>query len=104
MHSWKLDLILIGCSVMLICSYSDGFIGLMEDSIGLDDLGPTVDGGEECKDEVNAEVLVPTSKKHSRGGNYSVVEDEALVLAWQNVSMDPMTRKDQPGSTYWQRI
>jgi hypothetical protein len=30
-----------------------------------------------------------TPRKSSRRSNYSIDEDEALVLAWQNVSLDP---------------
>lgn len=45
-----------------------------------------------------------TSKKKARGGNYSVSEDEALVFAWENVSLDTVMGKDQPGMSYWQRI
>lgn len=48
-------------------------------------------------------VVVPTltSKKKSRGGNYSVLEDEASVSAWENVSLDLVTGKDVPRTSYW---
>jgi hypothetical protein len=52
----------------------------------------------------DVEVFNANSKKSSRGSNYSVDEDEALVLAWQNVSLDPVAGKDQSGSTYWARM
>jgi hypothetical protein len=52
----------------------------------------------------DVEVFNASSKKSSRGSNYSVDEDEALVLAWQNVSLDPVAGKDQLGSKYWARM
>jgi hypothetical protein len=52
----------------------------------------------------DVEAFNANSKKSSRGSNYSVDEDEALVLAWKNVSLDPVAGKDQSGSTYWARM
>ena len=45
---------------------------------------------------------VKGSKKRSK--NFSKDEDEMLVSAWLNVSLDPVHGVDQSRSTYWKRI
>jgi hypothetical protein len=45
-----------------------------------------------------------TKKKWARSSNYSIDEDEALVKAWENVSLDPIIGVDQNVKTYWKRI
>ncbi|KAF8706409.1 hypothetical protein HU200_030674 [Digitaria exilis] len=54
--------------------------------------------------EAPLEVTPLVKKKRARTGNYTAAEDEALVLAWENVSLDPITGTNQDGSTYWDRI
>ncbi|GJM88361.1 hypothetical protein PR202_ga04416 [Eleusine coracana subsp. coracana] len=54
--------------------------------------------------DVPLDVTPLAPKKRSRTGNYSTAEDEALVLAWENVSIDPIIGTDQDRSTYWDRI
>lgn len=48
----------------------------------------------------------PASVKgnQKRSKNFSVEEDEMLVSAWLNVSLDPVHGVDQSRSTYWKRI
>ncbi|TVU49402.1 hypothetical protein EJB05_00710, partial [Eragrostis curvula] len=72
----------------------EGYVGMMHDAIGLDDFSIGDDPFEPAIEEDDV----------VEGGNYSVAEDEALVLAWQEVTQDPVVGKDQPGGTYWQRI
>ncbi|CAL5039465.1 unnamed protein product [Urochloa decumbens] len=55
------------------------------------------DGGSDVDGEL-------PKKKGSRGANFTVAEDEALVRAWQAISLDPITGDEQPGATYWKRI
>ncbi|TVU18785.1 hypothetical protein EJB05_34898, partial [Eragrostis curvula] len=40
----------------------------------------------------------------TKGPNYSIKEDESLVLAWEEVTLDPVAGNDQEGDTYWARI
>ena len=40
----------------------------------------------------------------ARSANYSIPEDEALVMAWESVSLDPIIGIDQSSNTYWNRI
>nr|CAB3465755.1 unnamed protein product [Digitaria exilis] len=68
----------------------------IEDVIGIEDMDVT--------NEVPLEVTPLVKKKRARTGNYTAAEDEALVLAWENVSLDPITSTNQDGSTYWDRI
>jgi hypothetical protein len=39
-----------------------------------------------------------------RTSNYTEVEDEALIQAWDSVTLDGVTGTDQTGKRYWQRI
>lgn len=43
-------------------------------------------------------------EKRQRTKNFTKQEDELLISAWQNVSMDPITGIDQTTGTYWQRV
>ena len=36
-----------------------------------------------------------------RTGNYTEVEDTCLIHAWESVSLDVVTGKDQNGKKYW---
>ncbi|KQK07643.1 hypothetical protein BRADI_2g36772v3 [Brachypodium distachyon] len=36
--------------------------------------------------------------------NYTIQEDETLVLAWEAITLDAVHGVEQSGSTYWQRI
>jgi hypothetical protein len=39
-----------------------------------------------------------------RTANYSGIKDEALIKAWEYVSLNAMTGTDQTGKHYWQQI
>ena len=43
-------------------------------------------------------------KGQKRSKNFTKDEDLMSVLAWLNVSLDPVHGADQPRSTYWKRI
>jgi hypothetical protein len=46
-----------------------------------------------------------TSKKYHvtrRTANYTEVEDESLIRAWDNITLDGVTGTDQNGKWYWQ--
>lgn len=49
------------------------------------------------------EVIIP-EKGTGRGRNWSQFEDEALCLAWLNISQDPITSVDQEVDTFYERI
>lgn len=64
-------------------------------------------------EEGNAEVISISSQdfcsqkvkeKRQRTKNFSKQEDELLISAWQNVSLDPIAGVDQTNGTYWQRV
>lgn len=42
--------------------------------------------------------------KRQRTKNFTKQEDELLISAWQNISLDPITGADQTNGTYWQRV
>nr|CAB3483056.1 unnamed protein product [Digitaria exilis] len=67
---------------------------MSDDVIGIEQM--------ELTNEVPLEVTPLVKKKRARTGNYTAAEDEALVLAWENVSLDPITGTNQDGSTYYQ--
>lgn len=43
-------------------------------------------------------------EKRLRTKNFTRQEDELLISASQNVSLDPITGVDQKNGTYWQRV
>ena len=48
--------------------------------------------------------VVPRLKKSQRTKNLSVEEDKLIVCAWLNTSKDVITRNEQQGGAFWQRI
>ena len=50
------------------------------------------------------EALASVKGSQKRSKNFSKDEDELLVSAWLNVSLDPVHGVDQSRSTYWKRI
>jgi hypothetical protein len=42
--------------------------------------------------------------KTVRTANYTEIEDETYIKAWELVLLDAVTDIDQPGKRYWQRI
>ncbi|KAL4625125.1 hypothetical protein ACB092_05G001600 [Castanea dentata] len=50
------------------------------------------------------EVEIVTSKTTKRGGNFSINEDNLLVSAWLNISMDAVHGTDQKQETFWQKV
>ncbi|CAL5033905.1 unnamed protein product [Urochloa decumbens] len=82
------------------------FTDMMGDGIALEDFSMSMPyEQEEYADEADFEVPAPTAKKaHSRSTNYTTQEDEALIMAWESVSLDAMKGNDQTSSTYWSRI
>lgn len=44
------------------------------------------------------------NEKRQRTKNFTKQEDELLISAWQNISLDPITGADQTNGTYWQRV
>ncbi|CAL5414910.1 unnamed protein product [Camellia sinensis] len=45
-----------------------------------------------------------TTKKSQRGGNFSIEEDNLLVSAWLNTSLDAIHGNEQKHKTYWNRV
>lgn len=43
----------------------------------------------------------PSKKKAIRGSKFKPNEDVAVVLAWQDISLDAIARKDQWAAKYW---
>ena len=50
------------------------------------------------------EVEIVTSNPTKRGGNFSVDEDNLLVFAWLNISMDAMHGTDQRVEKFCEKI
>jgi len=57
---------------------------------------------EEAVVEVEASPVLKGNKKRTR--NFSVQEDNLLVAAWLEISMDAVQGVDQPRAIYWERI
>ncbi|CAL5330963.1 unnamed protein product [Camellia sinensis] len=45
-----------------------------------------------------------TTKKSQCGGNFGTEEDNLLVSAWLNISLDAIHRNEQKHKTYWNRV
>ncbi|CAN6299154.1 unnamed protein product [Urochloa humidicola] len=75
---------------------------MMDDSFSIDDV--SLPNAIPFTSNEDVEVAPSAKKRWSRSSNYSVQEDEALVLAWESVSLDPVIGKDQSMKTYWMRI
>ena len=58
-----------------------------------------VDVGGDDEEEVEVEEV-----KRPRAVNYTVVEDEALIKAWESISLDSIHGTDQTRKRYWQRV
>ena len=50
------------------------------------------------------EVEIVTSNPTKRGSNFSVDEDNLLVSAWFNISMDAVQGTDQRVEKFWEKI
>jgi hypothetical protein len=48
--------------------------------------------------------MVAKKDKHqtTRTSNYTEMKDEALIKAWESITLDGMTRTNQTGKWYWQ--
>lgn len=79
---------------MCACS-EQSFFDMMNEAVDVD--GISLSSGFAYADEEVTEVAPTpaTKKKWARSSNYSVDEDEALVMAWESVSLDPVVGVDQ---------
>lgn len=60
---------------------------------------------EEQPQRVEVNTYAPSARpNHKRSKNFSDVEDELLVSAWLNISLDPIIGYNQTRSSYWTRI
>ena len=80
----------------------DYFVNLMNESNNVDDLELCSPIGEQ--EFPIEDASSPVRKSQKRSTNYSEKEDEALVLAWQNISLDAVHGNEQSRATYWKRI
>ncbi|XP_062232889.1 probable leucine-rich repeat receptor-like protein kinase At5g63930 [Phragmites australis] len=80
----------------------DSFVNMINEAVGIDDMSLTMP--YESLDEDLIKIPTPTKKKWARVANYSTQEDEALVMAWESVSLDAITGTDQNSNTYCKRI
>jgi hypothetical protein len=75
-------------------------------ALGVDD-GEHGEGEEEEFEEVDEGTFEDAANKRGptrRTGNYTKIEYEALIKAWECVSLDVVTGADQTGKQCWQRI
>lgn len=59
---------------------------------------------EESVDGTKLKTSQKTNEKRPRTKNFTKQEDELLISAWQNISLDPITGADQTSGNYWQRV
>ncbi|RLN35930.1 hypothetical protein C2845_PM03G07690 [Panicum miliaceum] len=81
------------------------YSNMMADSFNIDDISLSNQFPLANNEDVVEVNPTPIAKKRwARSANYSVEEDEALVVARENVSLDPVIGRDQSMKTYWMRI
>ena len=61
-----------------------------------------VDGG--AGEEDNDIEEVDGAGLSRRGANYTVLEDQTLIHAWESISLDATHGNDQTNDPYWQRV
>ena len=77
------------------------FTGLMTNGFGL----PGQFENQPAQEVVAQDEVQAIGKRNQRRTkNFTVEEDEQLVKAWLNVSLDLVKGVDQPHTTYWKRI
>ncbi|XP_062204912.1 glutathione S-transferase T3-like [Phragmites australis] len=86
----------------------DGFLELMSEQ-NIEDNGPYWDDSQfvsphEEKQLPHVEASASQKAKKARSKNFSVKEDNMLVSAWLEVSLDAIQGNEQSRATYWQRI
>ena len=72
-----------------------------------DFLAPFLNGSQNTSmpiQESCSEVEIVTPNPTKRGGNFSVDEDNVLVSAWLNISMDAVQGTDQRIENFWEKI
>jgi hypothetical protein len=66
------------------------------------------EGGDDELEEVDAGTYEDAASKKDhitrRTRNYTKVEDESLIRAWDSITHDGVTGTDQTGKRYWQQI
>jgi hypothetical protein len=86
----------------LLGDYENGHIGI-DDAADVEE-----EGGDDKLEEVDAGTYedAASQKDHitRRTTNYTEVEDEALIRAWDSVTLDGVTGTDQTSKRYWQQI
>jgi hypothetical protein len=96
---------------------NDAFIDIDEEPlgdyenghIGIDDAEDVEEeGGDDELEDVDAGTYEDAASKKDhitrRTTNYTEVEDEALIRAWDSVTLDGVTGTNQTGKRYWQKI
>jgi hypothetical protein len=76
--------------------------------IGIDDAEDVEEGGDDDLEQVDAETYEDTASKKDhiirRTANYTEVEDEAFIHAWDSVTLDGVTGTDQTGKRYCNKL
>ena len=83
------------------------FVGMLSDDVGIDDISFSMSyeqDGYAQQDAFDIPATTAKNARQSRSSNYTTQEDEALVMAWESVSLDPVKGNEQSSSTYWKRI
>ncbi|KAL4620149.1 hypothetical protein ACB092_06G132900 [Castanea dentata] len=72
-----------------------------------DFVAPFLSGSQDSEmpiQESVPEVEIGSSNPSKRGGDFSVDEDNLLVYAWLNISVDAVQGTDQKADTFWEKV
>jgi hypothetical protein len=89
------------CSDQSFVDIDDMSVPMSFESANEDPIDISVPMSFESLNEDPIEINPLKMKKWARSANYSPQEDEALVMAWESVSLDPIIGTDQSSNTYW---
>ena len=82
---------------------NEAAVNVDEAPLGQFDYNETDGGVDGGGDDNEVEEMFMTSQgiKWPRAVKYTVVEDEALIKAWECISLDSIHGADQTGKRYW---
>src|SRR4051812_14313913 len=88
------------CCYDLYIASANSFMRMASNSVGIDNIKFAMPNSQ--GDVVD--LFGTQFDKAQRSANCTVDEDDALVMAWESVTLDAVTGNNQTGTNYWKHI